>query len=109
MSNFIKVGSIKDIPPGESRVFYVRGHEIAVFNVEGTFYALDSLCPHQGGPLVAGTVEGKVLTCPWHSWQFDLATGVSPANPSICTRTYPVKILNNDIRIKIEGEPSPIL
>ena len=100
MPELIRVAKVKDVPPGESRVFVIRGNEIAIFNVDGAFYAISNHCPHQGGPLVVGTVNGKVLTCPWHSWQFNLETGISPANPSVSVNTYPVRVMEDDIRIE---------
>lgn len=104
MSNLVKIGKTNEIFPGEARVFYVRGNEIVVFNVDGQFYALDNLCPHQGGPLVAGKVDDKVVTCPWHRWQFHLVTGISPVNPSVCVRAYPVQVVKGEIRIKIDRQ-----
>jgi nitrite reductase (NADH) small subunit len=96
----IRVARVGDIPPGESRVFFVRGTEVAVFNVDGRFFAVDNLCPHQGGPLVAGSVKGTLLTCPWHFWQFRLETGDCAMNPSARVATYPVKIIDNEVRIE---------
>ena len=104
-SVLISVARVGDIPPGESRVFYVRGNEVAVFNVDGRFFALNNLCPHQGGPLVAGSVKGTLLTCPWHFWQFRLESGACTANPSARVVTYPVRIVNDDVRI--EWNPPP--
>lgn len=75
MPRFIAVGSITDIPPGEAKAFVVGDREIGVFNVDGTFYAIENTCPHQGGPLADGWIDGCVVTCPWHSWSFDLRDG----------------------------------
>ena len=91
----------EDVAPGESRVFVVKGCEVAVFNIDGEYFAIDNLCPHQGGgPLVAGTLHGNTVTCPWHNWQFHLETGRSPVNPSISTPTYPVEVMEGQIRIE---------
>lgn len=98
---FLTVARISDVDPGRARVIYLRGTEIALFNVNGTFYAVDNLCPHEGGPLVAGTVKGEILTCPWHRWQFHLGTGCSPVNPALKVPTYPVKIEGDLIKIGI--------
>lgn len=75
MSRFVAVASTSEIPPGEAKAFIVGDREIGVFNVDGTFYAIENTCPHQGGPLADGWIEGCVVTCPWHSWSFDLRTG----------------------------------
>jgi nitrite reductase (NADH) small subunit len=100
MADYVSVAKITDVPQGESRVFVVRGSEIAVFNVEGRFFALSNHCPHQGGPLVAGTLHEKTLTCPWHFWQFDLETGASSVNPSVSVATYPVRVEGDQIKIE---------
>ena len=107
MADLIPVTKASDIQPGEARTFLVRRREIAVFNVNGQFYAIDNLCPHQGGPLVAGQVKGLVITCPWHFWQFNLETGISSVNPSICVQSYPVTVENGELKIeKREGRKS---
>ncbi len=98
-TEFLEVGRTTEWEPGRARVVYLRGIEIALFNVNGEFYAVDNLCPHEGGPLVAGTIGGRVLTCPWHRWKFDLKTGCSPINPAIQVQTYPVQIEGGKIKI----------
>ncbi len=98
-TEFFAVARTTEMAPGRARVVYLRGIEVALFNVNGDFYAVDNLCPHEGGPLVAGTIGGRVLTCPWHRWQFDLKTGCSPVNPAICVQTYPVQIEGEQIKI----------
>jgi nitrite reductase (NADH) small subunit/3-phenylpropionate/trans-cinnamate dioxygenase ferredoxin subunit len=103
-TKFFTVAKTTDIDPGRARVVYVQGIEIALFNIEGEFYAVDNLCPHEGGPLVAGTVEGMVLTCPWHRWKFHLKTGRSPINPAVQVPTYPVQIEGEQIRIGMVTE-----
>ena len=65
MADFVKVASTGDIPEGEGRCFEVNDQQVAVFNVDGTFYALDNVCPHQGGPLGEGELDGNMVTCPW--------------------------------------------
>ncbi len=79
MPRFVAVASTADIPPGQAKAFVVGDREIGVFNVDGTFYAIENTCPHQGGPLADGWIEGCVVTCPWHSWSFDVRTGAMSA------------------------------
>ena len=107
MPELILVAKTKDVPPGESRVFIVRGNEIALFNVDGRFFAVNNLCPHQGGPLVVGSIKGKVLTCPWHFWQFNLESGRLVSNYAVSVTTYPVKVEKDEIRIEWEVKPAP--
>jgi NAD(P)H-dependent nitrite reductase small subunit len=76
--SFVPAGAVADITPGSARTVAVDGREIAVFNVGGTFYAVDNTCPHQGGPLSEGYIEGTTVTCPWHAWCFNLTDGRMP-------------------------------
>jgi nitrite reductase/ring-hydroxylating ferredoxin subunit len=79
----------------------VEDRLIALFNVDGTFYALDGICPHQGGPLGKGTLAGCLVTCPWHGWQFDVTTGQHVANPSLTQAGIPVKVEGDDVLVKV--------
>jgi nitrite reductase (NADH) small subunit len=69
---------------GTGKVVHVGGKVIALFNISGTFHALDNVCTHHGGPLGEGRVNGTVITCPWHGTQFDVTTG------QVITGTLPV-------------------
>ena len=71
----VRVADINHVPPGTGKVIRARGRAIALFNISGTFYALDNVCTHRGGPLGEGKVDGTVVTCPWHGNQFDVTTG----------------------------------
>lgn len=99
MAEFVKVASKRDVPPGTGVVTKVEGREIALFNVDGKFHALDNTCPHMGGPLGEGCLEQSVVTCPWHGWQFDVRTGVSPLQPEVKTKTYEVKLEGEDVLV----------
>ncbi len=72
---FEKVCSTSDIEEGKGKMFTVNGKEIAVFKVNGKFYAIENACPHRGGSLADGILNDKIITCPLHSWQFDITTG----------------------------------
>ena len=103
------VCAVSELRPGERRVVDVGGRSVGVFNVDGRFYALRNSCPHQGGPLCLGrtvglvraerpgqityTREGEILRCPWHGWEFDLATGRSVFDPNRTrVKSYPVEV-----------------
>ncbi len=101
MSEFVKVAEVTDLKPGESKTVMVGDREIALFNVEGKFLAVDNLCPHRGGPLAEGVVEGNIVVCPWHGWRFDLCTGASPVVKTACVDTFPVQVEGNDVKIKV--------
>lgn len=101
MPNFVKVAQTSEIPLGEGRSFEVGGKAVAVFNVNGQFVAVDGACPHRGGPLGEGYLENAVVTCPWHGWQFDVTTGVSPVNPATKVPIYPVKVEGPDLFVEL--------
>ena len=93
MSNWVRIGSREQLPPaGSAAEFIAEGQVLALFNVDGSMYALDGICPHQGGPLGKGRLDGRVVTCPWHGWQFDVCSGQHQVNPRLCHRRLEVKI-----------------
>ncbi len=99
MADFVRVAGTSDIAPGSGMVAEVNGQSIAVFNVNGTYYAIDNTCVHRGGPLGEGDLDGEVVTCPWHGWQFNVKTGVSVNNPAACVKSYQVKVEGTDIKV----------
>lgn len=92
------VGLADEIKPGSSKIVDIAGRSIGVFNVDGTYYAIRNVCPHQLAPLCRGRVtgttkpspvgeyrygqEGQIIHCPWHGWEFDITTGKSVFNPN---------------------------
>ena len=99
MSDFVKVCKVSEIPQGEGRVLECEGEEVAVFNIVGQCHAIANTCPHREGPLGEGSLDGTVVTCPWHGWQFDVTTGSSPVNPSANVPKFQVKVEGNDLYI----------
>ena len=69
----VEVGAAQDIPEGHGVCVHYEGEGIAVFHIDGAFYACDESCPHAGGPLHQGFLSGTEVSCPWHGWTFDLA------------------------------------
>ena len=99
MGEFVRVAGTDDVKPGTGIVAEIKDQTIAVFNVDGMYYAIDNTCMHRGGPLGEGELEGDVVTCPWHSWQFNVKTGVSVNNPSACVKSYQVQVEGPDIKV----------
>lgn len=85
------VASAEDVPAGSALECVADGRIVAVFHVDDTWHALDGICPHQGGPLGKGKLAGCIVTCPWHGWQFDVATGQHQASKSIVHPRWRVK------------------
>lgn len=98
---FVKVAKIADIPATKGKVIRVLGKEIALFQVEGGYYALDNLCPHEGGPLAHGWVKNGVVTCPWHLWEFDLRSGEFLDEREIKVACFQVKVEGDDLLLDI--------
>ncbi|MFQ5990894.1 MAG: Rieske (2Fe-2S) protein [Nitrospiraceae bacterium] len=101
MAEYVRVAGTAEVASGSGIVAEVNEKAIAVFNVDGTYYAIDNTCIHRGGPLGEGELEGDTVTCPWHGWQYSVKTGVSISNPSACVKSYPVKIEGTDIKVEL--------
>ena len=102
MGKLLKVAEVEDMGPGQSKLIECEDKKVALFNVDGTYYAIDDTCPHAGGPLSEGSVEGDVVTCPWHGAKFKIPTGevlAPPARKGV--RTYFVSIEGSDIGIEV--------
>jgi nitrite reductase (NADH) small subunit len=92
MSRWIRAADLADCPPGAALECVIDDRVVALFNVEGTIFALDGVCPHQGGPLGKGTLAGTIVTCPWHGWQFDVRTGQHQLSRAICQPRIPTRV-----------------
>ena len=92
---------VEEIPAGMVREFQLEGVTIALGNVDGKFFAINNVCLHRGGPLGGGELEGKVVTCPWHAWQYDITNGRVCTNPEVGVETYPVEVRGEDIFVDI--------
>jgi nitrite reductase (NADH) small subunit len=101
--SWTRIAAVADCPPGTCLEAVAGGHIVALFNVDGTFYALDGVCPHQGGPLGRGELEGCIVTCPWHGWQFDVRTGQHQLSPSIVQPQMPVRVEADAVLVDIGG------
>lgn len=102
MPNFQKVATVDQLNPGEAKVIEVNGEAIALYNVDGNFYATTNTCLHRGGPLGEGMLEGEVITCPWHGWKYNVKTGVSPVVPTVKVQTYSVKVEGSDVLVAVD-------
>lgn len=101
MAEFIKVANLSDLAPGSCKPVEANGKTIALFNVDGAIYALDNTCLHRGGPLGEGTLEGDVVTCPWHLWEYNVRTGQHVTQPSVQVAAYAVEVDGNDIKVAV--------
>ena len=95
------VARVGEIPEGQGRVFEVDGRMIAVFLEEGTYYAIDDACPHQGAPLSDGIVFDKSVTCTWHGWRFSLVDGRHLDGSRCRVATYPVRVEGDAVQVAV--------
>jgi nitrite reductase/ring-hydroxylating ferredoxin subunit len=97
----VKVAKTNEIEPGQARLVDVKGKQIALFNVDGQFFALDNVCTHEGGPLAEGEISGHEVTCPWHGATFDIKTGEVLGPPAYeAVARYGVRVTGSDVEIE---------
>lgn len=101
MGKRVKVAETTELNPGEGKVVEVEGKSLAIFNADGAYYVIDNTCLHRGGPLGEGELEGKVVTCPWHGWQYDVSTGGNVNNPAVKVACFPVKVEGTSVFAEI--------
>lgn len=94
---FLRTAKKDEILPGTIREFQIDGKTIALANVGGKFHAINNVCLHRGGPLGQGVLEGKVVTCPWHGWEYDVTSGKVAQNPTVGVDCYAVEVRGEDI------------
>ena len=95
----VTVAKVGDVRPGQANVVVVAGRPVALYNVNGSFFATDNTCLHRAGPLGEGFLDGAVITCPMHGWQYDVRTGQSFMNPAAKLRTYRVVVDTDDVKV----------
>ena len=102
MAGFMKVANTEDLAPGQGKMVEAGGKKIALFNMDGDYYAISDTCTHHGGPLSEGELDGKEVTCPWHGAVFDVTTGEVLGPPAMeGVARYNVRVAGNNIEIEI--------
>lgn len=103
MPNFINVAKVSDVKPGQLKTLVVEGHRVLIANWEGTYFATQDVCTHDGGPLGDGELVDGEVECPRHGGRFDLRTGaVTALPPMFPIKTYPVHVEGDDIQVAID-------
>lgn len=103
MPNFVTIANVNDVKKGKVKTVTVNGQRIALCNVEGTFFATQDLCTHDGGPLGEGEMWGYDIECPRHGGRFDVRTGQVTALPPILPiKTFPVRVEGDDIQVALD-------
>lgn len=97
----VRIATADEVPAGQGRTVEAAGRTLALFNVDGAYYAIDNTCAHRGGPLGEGDLEDRVVTCPWHAWQWDVTTGANANNPAVKVACFPVTVENGTIFVDL--------
>jgi nitrite reductase (NADH) small subunit len=97
----LRVAAAGELATGEGRVVEVEGRELALFNVDGVYHCIENACPHRGGPLGEGDLEGHVVSCPWHAWRWDVTTGANANNPAVRVAAYPVTVEGGAVFVEL--------
>ena len=92
------LSTVKECTPGSVQELVVAGRVVALYCVDGDYHAMDGICPHQGGPLGKGQLDGCIVTCPWHGWQYDVTTGQHETTP-LRHSTFQVRVEDNNILV----------
>ena len=106
MPDFVTVAKVGSIEEGKGDAFAVNGRMVAVFFVEGRYFAINDICPHMGASLAGGEVFDGVVACPWHAWRFRVTDGTWCDNPRIKTDVYEVRVVGDEIQVSV-GECEP--
>ena len=101
MSDFTTVARVGDIPEGDGASFAVNGRMVAVFHANGSYHAIDDVCPHMGASLATGRLEEGVVTCPWHAWRFSVCDGTWRDNPRLKVDTFDVRVEGGEIQVRV--------
>ena len=101
MADWVAVARVEELPPGQWRVVDLDGTRVAVFNLQGEYFAIEDVCTHDGGILTGGTVEGEQIMCPRHGARFSIKTGEALTAPAYeATATFPVRVQYGEIQVK---------
>ena len=98
---FVRVAAVSELPEGELIEVMHNGSPVAVCRVGGKIHAVSGICPHHGGPLGQGVLEGRMIACPWHAWPFDPETGVCALNSAVSIPVYAVQVIHSDVFVEL--------
>ncbi|MCI0478019.1 MAG: non-heme iron oxygenase ferredoxin subunit [Anaerolineales bacterium] len=103
MGEYVTVATVNDVKKGKVKTFVVNGKRIALCNVQGTFFATQDLCTHDGGPLGEGELWDYNIECPRHGGRFDVRTGqVTALPPMFPIKTFPVRVEGDNIQVALD-------
>lgn len=100
-TRFHVVGRVENFPAGSGTMVVVSGRHVALFRLGDEFHALDNMCLHRGGPLCEGPIEAGVVTCPWHGWSYEIATGTMVQDPRVGVSKHEVRIEGDEVAVRL--------
>lgn len=101
MPGFVKLARLDQIEDGSAVEVECGGRVYALFRLGDRVLAVDGVCPHQGGPLADGDLDGVVVTCPWHGWKFNLETGEMPGRSKCRVETFEARVEGGDVLVNV--------
>jgi nitrite reductase (NADH) small subunit len=105
MPEYLTVARVSALPPGMGTVVTVKGQELAVFNLQGRFHAVDNRCPHQDYPLGMSPIFDNSVICIGHGWRFDIKSGECHSVPGVRVQTYEVMVEGDEVKIRSDAIP----
>lgn len=103
--HFVNVARVGAIASGRGDTFEVAGKLVAVFHVDGQYFAIDDLCPHMGASLGAGELQNGVVSCPWHAWRFCVREGTWRDNPKLKIDRFETRVEGEWIQVRAAPIP----
>jgi nitrite reductase (NADH) small subunit len=102
MADFLTVGRVDDFALGRGHMVLVDGRHIALFRLDDGFFAIDNLCLHQAGPLCEGPIDrGRVVTCPWHGWSYEIRTGILVQDGRVGVSRHNTRIVGDQVQVQL--------
>jgi nitrite reductase/ring-hydroxylating ferredoxin subunit len=101
VSQLVTVARVEEVPPGTARAVEVADRQIAIFNIDGEFYATQGECLHLKGPLGDGRLRNCVISCPWHGWQYDVRTGENEFDRAIVLEIFDIVVEDGEVKIAL--------
>ena len=102
----VEVARVEELSPGTGTAVYVAGRDIAVFNLGGEIVAIGNECPHASGSLGHGPLEGEIVICPQHGWEFDVRSGACMTVPGESVPRYATRLAGDVILVDV-GDEAP--
>ena len=100
--DFFDVCTLEELREEGRKVIDIKNQKIALFFLEGKVYAINAVCPHKGGPLEEGELDDEEVICPWHSFMYNVKTGVCLNHPGFSVRTFKVKVENDQVKVGVD-------